>query len=270
MTFRWRRPRCRRSSRRGPADSIAAGYLQAPSCEKMETKPTAALPAESRYAVCLPPPVTWWSRVRSRGGAEGDEGMRRRRCRTSSGRHLPGCVCEVRWTSGGARFPPSASLGNIRLGCDARRLTAAEQAGHRARSGSAVVGCGGVRRAAVSCYAAMWCLRNVRHAGISRGAIPRSRAVWIGNSIGVGRVYGVIADHARTDRRAAACPPPRARLAGRENGGYRGGAMPAATARTRPGSWGPASMADSAARRAPRARRASGDARGSGRSPRPG
>jgi hypothetical protein len=34
---------------------------------------------------------------------------------------------------------------------------------------------------------------------------------WIGNSIGVGRVYGVIADQARTDRRAAACPPPRAR-----------------------------------------------------------
>ena len=99
----------------------------------------------------------------------------------------------------------------------------------------------------------------------------------------------------------------RARLAGRKNGGYRGGGdaggdrsdapvgppptpqLPAwwrgdgavlrgrsgrrprrATRVTRPGSWGPASMADSAARRAPRARRASGDARGSGRSPRPG
>ena len=99
----------------------------------------------------------------------------------------------------------------------------------------------------------------------------------------------------------------RARLAGRKNGGYRGGGdaggdrsdapvgppptpqLPAwwrgdgavlrgrsgrrprrATRVTRPGSWGPASMADSAARRAPRARCASGDARGSGRSPRPG
>ncbi|MDA1082311.1 MAG: hypothetical protein O2973_11685, partial [Gemmatimonadetes bacterium] len=35
--------------------------------------------------------------------------------------------------------------------------------------------------------------------------------VWIGNSIGVGRVNGVIADRASTDRRAAACPPPRSR-----------------------------------------------------------
>ena len=35
--------------------------------------------------------------------------------------------------------------------------------------------------------------------------------IWIGNSIGGGRVYGVIADRASTDRRAEACPPPRAR-----------------------------------------------------------
>ena len=36
-------------------------------------------------------------------------------------------------------------------------------------------------------------------------------------------VYGVIADRASTDRRAAACPPPRSRLVGRENGGSSGG-----------------------------------------------
>ena len=80
----------------------------------------------------------------------------------------------------------------------------------------------------------------------------------------------MIADLASTDRLAAACPPPRSGASWAVRTVVPvGGAMAAGTDLTRR-SRGPASMGGSADRRAPRARRGSGDARDSGLFPRPG
>ena len=86
--------------------------------------------------------------------------------------------CGVDPTSGGDGCAPDDSLAEIRLGCDARSLTATGRNAVHGRSGCVAVVCGVARGMASSRYAAGNCLYNVRHAGI-----PRRR-------MGVGRLSG--------------------------------------------------------------------------------